>query len=184
MKRILIIAVLFLVCIAGICCIWLTYEPAHCPLCESIKCHAPCLVNLSTGEVSELALYQPHPTLVGEVVPVQDSSTYSFFSAAGVQGTLTTLPYVINLRLPVQKRPSLLTEFCKSCRKLLSEQLCSFAIVDLYTPDKPVVYAIYDGASYELRGYQIQVQQDFEDTSLNLTVTGSLDKESSTDDFD
>lgn len=174
MKKRLFIAALLLACAAGICCIWLTQEPAQCPLCESIKCHAPCLVNLSTGETTELALYQPHHALVGEVAPIQDSCTFSFFSAAGVQGTRTTSPYVINLPIPIQERPALLTSFCRSCRKLLAEQQCSFALVDLYAPTDPVVYSICDGASYELRSYQIEVLQDAEKTSLNLTVTGTL----------
>lgn len=174
MKRILIIAVLFLGCIAGICCIWLTHEPAHCPLCESIKCHAPCLVNLSTGEVSELALYQPHPTLVGEVVPVQDSSTFSFFSAAGVQGTRKTSPYVIELPVPIGKPPVFLSAFCKGCRTLLSGQPCGYALVDLYDSEAPVVYEICDKATYQLRCYLIEIEKDLEKEQYNLSIEGTL----------
>ena len=30
-------------------------NPKCCAICESIPCHAPCLVNLETGEVGELS---------------------------------------------------------------------------------------------------------------------------------
>lgn len=45
-------------------------EPNVCGLCrnnEGVKIHAPCIINLATGEVAELAIYDPHPTEIGEV---------------------------------------------------------------------------------------------------------------------
>lgn len=45
-------------------------EPEICAFCrngEGEKIHAPCIVNLSTGEVVELSVYEPHPTELGEV---------------------------------------------------------------------------------------------------------------------
>ena len=45
-------------------------EPTSCALCgtdRDVKHHAPCIVNLSSGEIAELNVYQPHPTIPGEV---------------------------------------------------------------------------------------------------------------------
>ena len=36
-------------------------NPKRCAICDSIPYHAPCLVNLATGEVGELTVYEPHP---------------------------------------------------------------------------------------------------------------------------
>lgn len=36
-------------------------EPERCALCGDMRYHAPCLVDLSTGKVGELAVYTPTP---------------------------------------------------------------------------------------------------------------------------
>ena len=36
-------------------------NPKRCAICDSIPYHAPALVNLATGEVGELTVYEPHP---------------------------------------------------------------------------------------------------------------------------
>ena len=46
-------------------------NPKRCAICESIPYHAPALVNLATGEVGELTVYEPHPFKVAELNPYQ-----------------------------------------------------------------------------------------------------------------
>lgn len=149
-------------------------EPTQWPLCNTLKRHAPCLVNLSTGEVCELELYQPHHTKVGEIAKVQDSSTFSYIHAAGLQGIRTTSPYIIEIRIPMGSAPVQLKSFCKNCRQTLVRHPCGYALVDLYDLDNPVAYKIYDGAEYDLRCYQITIEQDPEKATYLLTVTGTL----------
>ena len=93
-----------------------TEEPDRCPLCEFIKSHAPCIVNIETGEVVELALYQPHYSLVGEIAELQTDSTFSFVSAAGAKGTRISSPYKMELDVPKSAEPMRKTAFCKSCK--------------------------------------------------------------------
>ena len=45
-------------------------EPDRCAICADLPRHAPCIVNLSTGELLELDMYEPHPTLVAEIADV------------------------------------------------------------------------------------------------------------------
>ena len=54
---------------------FLYFGPDRCPLCDFIKSNAPCLVNVATGEVEEMALYTPHEKLVGEIAEEQTDST-------------------------------------------------------------------------------------------------------------
>ena len=57
------------------------FAPGQCTLCNFIKSHAPCIVNMQTGEVQELDLYFPHRTLVAELADPQPE-----------QGTIRKLP--------------------------------------------------------------------------------------------
>lgn len=61
-----------------------TVEPKDCPLCGGIKYHAPCIADLSTGEIGELAIYAPHPVLTGEIAEEQPGGTLAFLPCAGL----------------------------------------------------------------------------------------------------
>jgi len=174
MKKRYIVSILLLACMLSAIYLLRTKEPEQCPICQSLKHHAPCLVNLASGEVTELELYQPHYSCVGEIADIQDSSTFSFFYAAGVQGTRTTSPYVIELPIPIGNPPEVLSAFCKECRSLLTDQSCGFALIDLYDAASPVAYKIYSGVAYQLRCYQIEIEKDSEKQQYILTVKGTL----------
>ena len=61
-------------------------EPTSCALCgtdRNVKHHAPCIVNLSSGEIAELSVYQPHPTIPGEVTDEIKTGYFSFSFSAG-----------------------------------------------------------------------------------------------------
>ena len=176
MKKGILLAIVAIICAISVFFLVQGNEPEQCPICQSLKMHAPCLVSLSSGAVTELELYQPHNIYVGEIDEIQDSSTFSFIHAAGLQGIRTTSPYVIKLQSPMGKTVTRLSAFCKSCRRLLSGQSCGYALIDLYEPEAPMVYEIYDGATYELRCYQIEIERDSEKSLYNLTVTGILEE--------
>ena len=148
-------------------------EPAQCPLCDSIKSHAPCIVNMQTGEVQELDLYFPHKTLVGEIAEEQDSSIFSFVSAAGAKGTKTTSPYVIDLDVPIIREPVFKRHFCHDCRKLLGNQEFGYVLADLYVRGEPVIIPITDGMSVELRCYEITAVRNEEENIFELTIKGT-----------
>ena len=148
-------------------------EPAQCPLCEFIKSHAPCIVNMQTGEVQELDLYFPHETLVGEIAAEQDSSIFSFVSAAGAKGTKTTSPYIIELDVPLIREPIFKRHFCRECRKLLGNQDFGYVLADLYVRGEPVIIPITDGMSVDLRCYEITAERNDEENIYKLTVKGT-----------
>jgi len=167
-----IIAVLLIVCIAvGVS--FLGREPDRCPLCEFIKSHAPCIVNVRTGEVVELALYQPHYTLVGELAEVQENSTFSFVSAAGASGYRISSPYRMELEVPITKEPLLKTNFCKGCRALLTECGTGYVLADLYERGTPSIFAIEDGLSFSVRCYDIAVSYNEEKELFDLVIEGT-----------
>lgn len=150
----------------------LYFGPDRCPLCDFIKSHAPCLVNVATGEVEEMALYTPHYKLVGEIAEVQDDSTFSFVDVAGARGTRLSSPWIMELDVSLTKEPMFKYHFCRECRKLLADQN-GYVIADLYVHGKPVIIPIVDGMEQELRCYKITAAMNAEDNVIELKVEGT-----------
>ena len=151
----------------------LYFGPDRCPLCDFIKSHAPCLVNVATGEVEEMALYTPHYQLVGEIAEEQNASTFSFVTIAGARGTRVSSPWIMELDVPVAKEPLFKYHFCRDCRKLLADQ-AGYVIADLYVHGQPVVIPITDGMEQELRCYKITAVMNVEDNVIELKVVGTF----------
>ena len=151
----------------------LYFGPDRCPLCDFIKSHAPCLVNVATGEVEEMALYTPHYQLVGEIAEEQYDSTFSFVTIAGARGTRVSSPWIMELDVPVNWAPVFKYHFCRDCRKLLADQ-AGYVIADLYVHGQPVVIPITDGMEQELRCYKITAVMNVEDNVIELKVVGTF----------
>ena len=145
--------------------------PDRCPLCDFIKSHAPCLVNVKTGEVEEMALYTPHYNLVGEIAEVQDDSTFSFVSVCGAKGTRLSSPWIMELDVPVLDAPIFKYHFCRDCRKLLSGH-ARYVIADLYIHGEPAVYEISDGMKLDLRCYTITADMNAFGDEYKFTIEG------------
>lgn len=144
----------------------------RCPLCDFIKSHAPCLVNVATGEVGEMALYTPDYKLVGEIAEEQNESTFSFVDVAGARGTRLSSPWIMELDVSLTKEPVFKYHFCRDCRKLLADQ-GGYVIADLYVYGQPVVIPITDGMEQELRCYKITAAMNAEDNVIELKVEGT-----------
>lgn len=153
--------------------VWSNREPVHCPICEGLRCHAPCLVNLHTGEIGELELYEPHPFKVGELAEEQRGGYFCFMTAAGLRGTKTADPWEIDMDIPAGGKPMRKNLFCRECHKLLANVSDDeYALLDLYDRSAPVVLSIRDGAEYSLRCYTITVISD--ENRYHMTVSGKL----------
>lgn len=156
--------------------LWVTvlyFGPRKCPLCDFIKSHAPCLVNIKTGEVRELDMYIPHERLVGEIAEVQDSSIFSFLRVAGAEGTKMTAPEIIELDVPVIREPIFKYHFCRECRNLLADQGGGYVLADLYVHGEPVVIPISDGMEQKLRCYAITTVMNDEKNVYELIIKGT-----------
>jgi len=74
----------------------------ECSLCGNPKRHAPCILNLATGEIGELELYQLHFSKAGEISHQQTGGTFSFIQAAGLTGIELTDPWYIEIVVPMK----------------------------------------------------------------------------------
>lgn len=172
-NRLLLLALSALI---GFTAIWASIEPKQCPICEGLRCHAPCLINLHTGEIGELELYEPHPFMVGELAETQQEGYFCFITVAGLRGTRTAGPWVLNIDIPADEKPIKRRLYCKECREVLAKTADNgYAILDLYDRSAPVVFPIQDGMEYTLRCYEISINMNVEKHVYHLEISGNLE---------
>ena len=149
-------------------------EPERCSLCDDLSRHAPCIINLSTGEKLELDVYEPHPFLVGEIAEDQRGGYFSFVRGAGVEGYKLGAESV-TITIPVKADRLDQQYFCNNCRELLADYRSQgYVLVDLKDTENPVVYAINADTKAAFRCYEISVQEIKEDGKYEITIIGTL----------
>lgn len=167
-----------LLLVAMILIVWNVVAPPaseDCSICGHLKCHAPCILNLATGEIGELELYQPHFQKVGEIAEEQTGGTFSFIYPAGLQGIRLTDPWYIEVAVPMEAGRKNISYFCKECRKLLDDYERGFVLIDIYDLQSPKIYDFQDGVTYEMRCYHIAITAKWAKGDFNLRVDGILE---------
>lgn len=158
--------------------IFLTPEPDLCALCGyggGPRYHAPCLVNLSTGEVGEMRVYDPDPVRGWEVSGVQQTGTFSMLRCAGVTAARNTDAHTCTAELPRKADELIPAYFCRDCRGRIAEvSRRGFILADLYDLTDIQTYALSGEASYSVRGYDVSVSCGGGDGLLRVEITGGL----------
>ena len=152
-------------------------EPERCALCsDGMPYHAPCLINLATGQMGELQVYTPHPSQQGEIAPaeMQQTGTFNFQPCAGLVGIRDTCDHTCQVTLPEEldlMNPAL---YCMECRQLLAGAgLEGYVIVDLHDPTTIQAYPIRKDTNCFIRDYRVSVTSR-KGASADLCVTGLL----------
>lgn len=149
-------------------------EPERCALCDDISRHALCIINLSTGELLELDVYEPHPFLVGEIAEEQRGGYFSFVRGAGVEGYKLGAESV-TITIPIKADELDQKHFCSSCRELLANYTKrGYAFVDLKDNQAPVLYPINADFNESFRCYKISVKEIKEDGKYEISIIGML----------
>lgn len=174
-----IIACAVLLVLLSACTIGSVPEPERCALCDGLARHAPCIINLNTGEKLELDIYEPHPFLVGEIAEEQRGGYFSFVRGAGVEGYKLGAESV-TITIPVKADTLDQRHFCNACRELLNGfEKDGYVLADLKNIDQPVLYSIEDGTSFSVRCYDVTVKILSEENKyeINIIRTYSPDNE-------
>lgn len=172
LKRIsLILAVVMAASVA----LLLALENKECCLCSSFRYHAPCLIDLKTGEMIELRLYEDHPALVAELSEEQShNGTFSFIRLNGVSGTKQTGPERVDLFVP--NETVLFPALCNKCKQQLPSGLASrFVLADLHGMEDKYLIPIVADTALSLRCYDISMERDAEKGGIAVTILGTLD---------
>lgn len=155
-------------------------EPEICALCgngNGVSYHAPVVVNLSTGETSELRVYDPDPYKRNELAEEQSTGTFSFLNIAGIMGYRDTCDHSSHVILPKKREWTRIdpSHFCHGCRTLLADTATAgYILADLYDLDRIMTYVIEDGAEYTIRDYAVSISTNNELKGLSVDVTGLL----------
>ena len=172
MKRLIAITVALLLLFTG--CSSDVPEPAECALCDAFPRHAPCLVDLNTGELRELEIYQPHHMKVAELSDEQRGGFMSLVQFGEISGILLGADRV-ELEAPAKSTGLVESMFCKACCKLLKENKCQgYILADLRDPKDPTVWRIKEGTSFFVRCYDVQITQSDEIGKLKILMIGTL----------
>ncbi len=150
-------------------------DPKQCALCsEGMRYHAPCLIDLSTGQMGEMKVYTDHPSHQGELAPKekQQRGTFNFQPCGGLMGIRDTCTHTCKVTIPAERELMNPAHFCKECRQLLARAgLEGYVIVDLYDLDNVQAYPLRDEV---IRDYRVSVDNR-KDGSLEICVTGLLE---------
>ena len=151
-----------------------TKDEKECCLCNSFRYHAPCLIDLETGELIELDLYFPHKTLVAELAEEQpEMSTFSFVQIGNVSGTKLTGDATIEINIPADKtyNPAL----CSDCQKLLPLGHTSrYVFADLYSKEEKILIPIKADSDFSLRCYDVTIEKNTEKGGVSAVIQGTL----------
>lgn len=174
MKKITIILVIVIIFSAIIYSALPVSEPERCSLCDSFPRHAPCILKLSTGELVELEIYDPHPYKVAEIAEEQPGGYFSFVRGAGLDGHMVAAEY-LTATIPIRSESMNKDYFCNSCRSLLDDyKRCGYILVDLKDTTAPILYSIEDGTSFSLRFYEVEIGRNEEDNKYELMIRGTF----------
>lgn len=160
--------------------IWLAIkDQKECCLCNSFIYHAPCLIDLETGKMIELALYDPHTTKNAELAEEQlTGDTFSFVRLGSITGIKMTGTRQIELSIPCMERVDRPT-LCRKCRKQIQEgshgSYDRYILADLYDPESKTLISIVNGAKTDLRCYSITIEKSLENNLFCVTIQGTLD---------
>lgn len=172
MKRVIAITAIFLLLFTW--CSSDIPEPVECTLCDAFPRHTPCLVDLNTGELRELEIYQPHHTKVAELSDEQHGGYMSLVQFGDISGILLGADKV-ELNAPVKSTGMQDGLFCNDCRKLLKDNKCQgYILADLRNPSVPSVWQIKDGISFSVRCYEIDITASDDREKLIILMKGTL----------
>ena len=171
MKRVIVIAVILLL-FAG--CSADLPASKECVLCDAFPRHAPCLVDLNSGKICELEIYQPHHTKVAELSDEQYGGYMSLVQFGEISGILLGADRV-ELKAPVKPTGICDSLFCENCRILLNDNKCQgYILADLRNPEDLSVWQIAEGISAAVRCYEIDITASGDSRELLIVMKGTL----------
>lgn len=172
MKRVIAITAVFLLLFTG--CSSNIPKLEECTLCDAFPMHAPCLVDLNSGKIRELEIYQPHHTKVAELSDEQYGGYMGLIQFGDISGILLGADRVA-LEAPTNANGMQDDLFCNDCRKLLKDNKCQgYILADLHNPDTPTVWQIKDGTSFSVRCYEIDITTSDDREKLIIVMKGTL----------
>lgn len=139
-------------------------EPETCALCGGRSYHAPCVLELSTGTLTELAIYAPDPLHLEELAEEQDMDVHVFCLAGDGRVALTVQRTLerqrCSARVPASGAPMDRSLFCRDCRRAVAQAAGrGFVLLDLRNTGAITAYPLAPNALYTIRDYAVSITE-------------------------
>lgn len=153
----------------------------NCVLCSAGKYSNLQLINLSSGDIGELQVYDVGLLVEdGKIMDTtefstnQTTGTFNFVNCAGLTGYRTTGTYnTCEIELPEKTQTIRRKYYCPACyEQLTSVSNNGYLILDTYNPDDKKVYSTKEGDHHLIRVFDVSVAMD--DGKMRLKVVGTL----------
>lgn len=129
---------------------------SHCYLCQGIPYEAPCLVDLSTGDVAPLA--------------VNDDNNAVSFHILG-DARIEQLPGETHVTIPAEPKPVNTDLFCESCQELIdATPNGGYVLTDLSDLNSITPYPIEIEQVTSIREYAISAEADGNYIKINVII--------------
>lgn len=165
------LATIGLVCVfAFVCAVCIGYvagyhtprpepEQTGCVLCRYAerRYHAPVLLNLSTGEIGEMQVYDRDMNGgAAAISKTQQSGTFSLRNCAGLMMTRDTCSHTCEVHIPNDRLAMNTDYFCPACQTLLAGTE-GYVLVDLYEQGNMKVYPLLEDMEHQIRDYAVSI---------------------------
>ena len=131
-------------------------SPDTCSLCDQEPRSVPCLLNISTGDIGNLA---------GTARP----GTFQYIGVLGAMGGWDSDAQTGHVTIPDETPALLAPAFCRSCRwTIMRNQPSCYYLADLSDPQTPQLYPIKD-QSLTILGWTITPEEGASGTTLTIT---------------
>lgn len=119
---------------------------SHCYLCQGIPYEAPCLVDLSTGDVAPLTVNEN-----------DDAVSFQILGNAHIE----QLPWETHATIPAELHPVNTALFCETCMELIeATPNCGYVLADLSDLSSITLYPIENSKVISIKGYDISAKAD------------------------
>ena len=145
-----------------------------CDLCREKSCHAPCLVNLASGECAELVVYDER---FGELYGKTEEGVYYYLKRAGAETFLDTINENNTAYLDLHEAVINPFTFCGKCRKrLYAFREDGFVLANCYEGEPLTLYPIIESAEYKIRDYTVSIGRDDYSGKTEIIVAGKTNQ--------
>lgn len=158
--------------------------PRECVLCDVEQYANICLINLHTGEIEELEVYDVGRLYEnGKVLDTREFSnrqtfgTFNFVNCAGLTGYRTTGTHnTYEMDVPDKVQRISRKHYCSDCYKqLVAVSNKGYLILDSYNPEDKQIYSMNEGDHHLIRVFDVSVIAAEE--KLTLKVIGTMEIE-------
>ena len=130
---------------------------SHCYLCQGIPYEAPCLVDLSTGDVSPLTVNRH-----------DDAVRFQTLGDIHIE----QLPWETQATIPAEPQSVNTTLFCEDCRVLIDTTPNSgYLLADLSDLNNITLYPIENQKVISIRNYDISAEADGNYVKIRVTIS-------------